>query len=299
MSSFQLFFTVIIPATLIFVMVGMGMSLTPSSFVVLAKKPRAVVFGLAGQMLMLPLIALAILSVVDVPDHVALGLLLLSACPGGVTSNAVSFAARADVALSVGLTAINSLLIALTMPLILGLAPVLLSLQELAAFSVPTVLLVKQLLMLCVAPVAGGMLIRAIFPGFALAMEPRMRVLAALAMAMVLTGYLLSERHLLMDNMLSMGGLVVGFMAAVMAGGWLLATLGRLGGQQRTTIVIEVGLQNTSVAVFVATAVLGDQSLGMLPATYGAVMLFVVGGFALVNVQSRRLGWRREKPLEG
>ncbi|GAB3378631.1 hypothetical protein NCG89_15000 [Spongiibacter taiwanensis] len=285
MSSFDLFFTVIIPATLILIMVGMGMSLTPSSFAVLARRPKPVLLGLLGQMLLLPLIALAILSLVTVPDHVALGLLLLSACPGGVTSNAVSFAAKADVALSVGLTAMNSLLIVVTMPLILGLAPSLLSLQELAAFSLPVGLLIKQLMMLCVVPVAVGMLVRGYFPAFAIGMEGKMRIAAAVAMAFVLTGYLVSERALLLQNLTSMGVLVIGFMLTVMAAGWLLGTLGRLGRQQRTTIIIEVGLQNTSVAVFVATVVLENQAIGMLPATYGALMMFVVGAFALVNAK--------------
>lgn len=288
MSSFQFFFTVIIPITLITIMVGMGMSLTPAAFKVLLQKPKAVVLGLLGQMVFLPLVAVTLVSIIDVPGHVALGLVLLSTCPGGATSNAISFAAKADVALSVGLTAVNSVLIAFTMPLVLTFAAGLLSADAVGNVSIPKALMAKQLLMLCVAPIAVGMLIRHFFPMFAIRSESKVRAFTALMMLVVLLAYVFSQRQLLLENLSTMGVLVMLFMVSVMCVAWIIAKLGRLNAQQETTIIIEVGLQNTSVAVFVATSVLGAQEIGMVPATYGALMLFVVGCYSGVRFLRHR-----------
>ena len=118
MTAAHVFFTVVVPAGLFSIMIGMGLSLTPADILRVVTMPKAALIGLCGQMLLLPLLAFALAEIFAPPPVIAIGLVLLAACPGGITSNAYSFASRADVALSVTMTTISSLFTVITMPLL-------------------------------------------------------------------------------------------------------------------------------------------------------------------------------------
>lgn len=300
MDSLNFFFGVAIPFSMVLIMAGMGMSLRADAFLHLLRKPKPALLGLVAQMVALPAIAMSIIHFVPLAQPVALGLLLLSACPGGIPSNIVAFVVKADVELSVSLTAVNSLLMILSMPLILYLGGLLLSEQALAGVTVPAGIIIKQLFVVTVLPVLAGMAVGHYFPAFAAVCDkPVRRFSLALLVVLVIT-LLAGQYRFFINNIFQVGALLVVFMLLTMSTGALLAWLARLPGAQTQTIIIEVGMQNTVVAMYVATSILQDERLLLVPSAYGLLCLFVVGTVLyLYTLITRRAAAREKRPAPG
>lgn len=280
-----------IPLALMAIMFSLGLSLVLADFGRLLRSPRPAAVGLAGQLLLLPLLAWALALLFRLPPPMAVGLVILAACPGGVTSNAVVFAARGDVALSVTLTAFSSLVTVITTPLLIGLgldffyrggeAPVL-----------DVGMTIARLLQMTVGPVAAGMLLRRLFPDIASTLVAYLRPVSVIVLVLVIVFSVLISAELLLNNLLTAGPVIYLLNVLAMTGGLVLARLARLGEGQTLTLGVEVGVQNATMATFLSLSILNDWELAIVPTLYGCIMLFNAG--LLVRLLRRR-GLAREK----
>lgn len=280
--------TALLPAGLAFLMLVVGLRLAAADFRALWQRPVAVIAGLIAQMAALPLLALLIASGLSLPPALALGLLVVAAAPGGITSNFITLLARGDVALSTTMTLFTSLAAAITIPLVLVLAgnPIDGGASALALGIGRTGIAV---LLVSATPLLLGMAIRNWSPVFAARWTPLLgRAATLIFFALVVAAFrqnwdamlAYGSEAVIAASLLNLGGIAAGLLAGAVA---------RLPARQSLAIAIECGLQNVAMAMFVASTVLHDQSL-MIPALiYAVVMnvsalgLLVLGRLALAS----------------
>ena len=266
----------VFPLIIFVIMFGMGLALGVADFRAILSSPRAVLVGLSSQMLLLPLIAISLSVALPIGPEVAVGLIILAASPGGVTSNAITLAARADVALAVSLTALSTLLVAFTLPLWTSFA-LDYFLGELQRVDMPLGEMAVTLGALTILPVALGMAVRACRPGFASRGVDTMRwlsVLLILFMCLSTTGFNwrhLADWHVLLESF----GVCLTLMLLAMAGAYTLARLARLPAVQVLTIVIEVGVHNLAIALLASVTIVESPAMARLPLAYGLLMITV------------------------
>jgi BASS family bile acid:Na+ symporter len=288
-ESIQFVGNVLIPAGLMLIMFSLGLALTIEEFRKILASPRAVAVGLVGQLLVLPVIAFGIATFLPAP--LATGLVILAACPGGVTSNAIIFAARGDIALSVSLTTISSFLTVLTTPLYIGLA---LSIFY-AGGDAPEISILgtmKKLFMLTVLPVVVGMLGNHFFGGFASVLVRWLRPTSMLVLLGVIVFSIAMSFEDVFDAALLAGPAVLLLNVCAMTVGYMLARQFKLTGEHQLTIGIEVGVQNAAMATFLVLAVLNDLAISIVPSVYGLVM------FATAAIFIRWARRHNNQPLE-
>lgn len=266
---------VALPVALGIIMFGLGLGLSAADFRRVGRMPKAVAAGLLAQVVMLPLAAMAtavlFYRLFDFDTELVLGLLLLSACPAGTTSNLVAYLARADAALSVTLTTINSLGAALTTPLVF-LATTTFLLGDGREVDVSFVDMAVLVLALVVVPVALGVLVRRWKPGFAERSDRAFRIASALLLALVIVGVLVQNRADLgsLAAQSVPASLVLNLLA--LGGGYGLARLFRLGLPQARTVAIETGFQNGTLGIAIAVAQLDSARAAIVPGFYSLVM---------------------------
>ncbi len=275
----------VIPWVLRLVMAGLGLSLTLVDFKRVIVFPKAAVVGLVAQLVGLPLMAFVLAMLFNAPPAIAVGLVILAACPSGVTANAYTFASRADVPLCITLSAITSVVTVFTIPLLIDYALRLFFAEgQLAAISAPNMLL--NLMTFTLIPLAGGMVIRKLFPLQAeLAVEPIRKSVLYLMMVVLLLGVVSSYQELL-DHFATAGALVVAMNLTTMGLGYALARLFRLPTPQVITITFEVGVQNLALAFAITFNVLQRPDLAVAALLYAAVMPATALGFVAI---ARRL----------
>lgn len=273
---FDLFFGIVMPIGLIIIMAGMGMTLDLAAFKRVLTFPVPILAGLSAQMLLLPLVALGLVLLFDVDSMIGLGLILLSASPGGVTSNALTYVVKADVALSVSLTAINSLLISVTLPVVLLIGARMIDASLSTDIDLPFSRMIGQLLGVTVFPIATGMLLRQFLPNFAHRSEPFIRVFSVVLLALMLIILWITEYQLFLGNARQIGLLIFCLLMITMSLGYGLAGALSLPEPQRFTILLEVGIQNTVLSVYVAANILEDMALAVVPSTYGMLMMLPI-----------------------
>ena len=289
MTIMDLFYTRAIPAALITVMLGMGLSLTVSDLKRVVVYPRAVSVGLFGQLICLPLLAFVLALILAPNPAVAAGAILLAACPGGVTSNAYTFAARADVALSVTLTIIESAITIFTIPLFAFLALSFFMSQG-AAPDVPAGDMVRQLAMITVIPIACGMLVRAYRPDFALRLVEGLRKVTVYVLIVLIAAAAISSWREVLDNLVQAGLLVASLNLLSMGMGYGLARVAGLPGSQQITLVYEIGVQNISLALLVTLTLLEDPTLAITSLLYAVIMPITALAFLRVAPWLRNRG---------
>lgn len=276
---------VVLPLCLFIIMLGMGLTLTPGDFTRIFRSPRAALVGLGGQMLALPLVGFALAAWLMPTPVLAIGLMLLAACPGGATSNLVTYLARGDLALSVSLTAVNSLLAIVTIPLVVGLAFLVFS-DGYQNVQMPVSKMMLSLLLMTLLPVALGMWVRARSARLAHWLEPKISLFGALFMAALILLILYREGGDLLPMLTYSGPAVLLLNLIMMAVGLLAALAMRLNSAQTTSITLEMGIQNSTLAILVATSFLQDQRLAVPAALYSMVMY--VTAMAVVAFRRRR-----------
>lgn len=261
----------IIPWVLRMVMLGLGMSLTLPDFKRVVLFPKAVTIGLLAQLFLLPASAFAIAWLFRAPPAIATGLVILAASPSGVTANAYSFAARADVPLCVTLSAITSVITVFTIPFLIGLAlQVFFNETQEIAISASSMLL--SLMTLTLLPLFVGMLFRFLFTEFAIkAEEPLRQVVLYFTIAVLLLGMLASYQEII-EYGASTGLLVIVMNVFTMASGYGLARLFRLPLAQVITITFEVGVQNLALAFAITFSILNRPDLAVAGLLYAVVM---------------------------
>ena len=270
--------TLLLPLALGAIMFGLGLGLTGEDFRRVARYPRAVLVGLGLQTLLLPWVAFGLALGFGLSPELAVGLMLLAASPGGATANIYSHLARGDVALNITLTAINSLLCLLTLPLILNL-----SLEYFLGtgqYVPPPTKKVIEVAVIIVLPVLLGMLVRAQAPGFAARAEKPLRLLALLVLALLIVAAVIKEWQTLTASLAAVGLACLLFNLISMAVGYAAPLALRLPRRQATAIAMEIGIHNGTLAIFIALNVLGNATMAVPAAIYSLIMFLTAAAFA-------------------
>lgn len=273
--------TVFLPLALFIIMLGMGLSLTVDDFKRVLLAPKAVMLGLFAQLIVLPIIGFALANVFSLSPELAVGMMVLAACPGGPTSNMVSYLVRGNVALSITLTAVSSVITVLTIPLVVNFA-----MQEFMgeaiALRLPFLATVLQIAVITLVPVAIGMLLKRYKPQFAAQIERWVKWLSLFFLALIIVGLLAKERANVAGFFLQVGWAALALNVITMALGFAIATLAKLDIPSAKAITVEVGIQNGTLAIAVASApaFLNTPSMAIPAAIYSLIMFATSAVFA-------------------
>jgi BASS family bile acid:Na+ symporter len=273
--------SLILIAALFIIMFGMGLTLTPSDFKRIFKYPKAVIGGLVNQIVLLPLVGFALAFFFNVQAELAVGLVILAACPGGATSNLIAHLAKGDTALSVSLTAVSSLITILTIPLFTAIAlTTFMGVNDDVTLNVPRIF--AQLLIIIVIPVTLGMMVRHKKPAFADKMERGVKIASALVLTLVIVGIAVKEKENIITYFEQAGSMSLALNIITMALGFGTAKLLKLNRPQSITLAIESGVQNGTMAIGVATIALNNSTMAIPGAIYSLIMFAT--GFAIILI---------------
>lgn len=276
--------TIGLPIALAIIMFGLGLSLTTDDFRRVARAPRAVAVALGLQVLVLPVVAFGLVKAFDVDPLLAVGVMLLAASPGGTTANLFSHLFRGDVALNITLTAINSVLAAVTIPLITNLAIAHFDAEGELGLQAGKVL---QVIAIVLIPVAVGMAVRRRSTDFAARADRPVRVFSIVVLVLVAVGALLGERDNLADYARQIG-LVTGLFCLIsLTLGYFGARLLRLDQPQAIASSMEVGIHNTTVALTIALSVLDSTEVAVPSAVYSVLMYVLATAFGYAVTRGR------------
>lgn len=269
--------TLLLPIALGIVMLGLGLSLTVADFARVVRYPKAVLIGLFIQTVVLVAGAYVIARLAALPPELAVGLMLLAASPGGATANIYSHLAHGDVALNITLTAINSLLALVTLPLIVDAALVHFLGQD--QYVPPPTRKVIEVAAIIVLPVLIGMALRAGLPKVAAALEKPIRLFAVLVLVAVIGAAIVAEWERLPGFIAAVGAACLAFNLLSMAIGYGLPRLLDLPRSQAIAISMEIGIHNGTLAIFIALTVLQNATLSVPAAVYSIIMFVTASAF--------------------
>ena len=287
--------SVIIPICLFLIMMGMGLTLVTNDFKRVLKYPKAVGIGLTNQLILLPIIGFALANIMPLRPEYAVGVMLLVLCPGGTTSNLFTYLAKGDVALSVTMTAIASVITVFTIPIVLSFS-LIYFMGSGSAFELPVLKTVLTLVLLTIVPISIGMLIKRYAPRVADRSQvyvSRFGVLF-LTFLVLFLGYV--QRDIIVDAFIATGPVSIILNLLTMALGYYSSKWFGLNLAQRTSITLEVGLQNSTLSIFMALTLLSNYDMSMMPAIYTLVMFLTAG--ILVSIFSARHNKLRKSEIE-
>lgn len=268
--------TLILMVSLIIIMLGMGLSLVMADFKRIFVYPKAIFVGLVNQLILLPLIGLAVVTVFPMAPEIAIGIMILAACPGGPTSNLIAHLAKGDTALSVTLTALSSFITILTIPFIVNFA-LHRFLDEGQIVRLDVVRTIAQIFIIIIIPISIGMLIRRYSEGFALRMAKPVRIASAFVIALVIIGIVIKERENFVSYFQQAGIAALVLNVTTMALGYFSARLFKIKSKQALSISIESGIQNGTLAISIAVILLHSTEFSIAPAIY-SLLMFLTGG---------------------
>jgi BASS family bile acid:Na+ symporter len=261
-----------LPIALAIIMFGLGLSLTVGDFVRVGRYPKAALVALGCQVLLLPLLAFGLIELFGLTAVLAVGMMLLAASPGGTTANLFSHLAGGDVALNITLTAINSVLAAFTLPIVVNLSVSYFMGAE-SDLALPFSE-VAGVIAIVLVPVAIGMTVRHFATGFADRMDKPVKIGSALVLAAVIVTALVIAWDVFLDNVLLVGSIsLVLCVLSILLGYWAPRLFG-VGWRQRVASAMEVGVHNATLALVVALTIMGNESVAVAPAMYGLLMFF-------------------------
>ncbi len=268
-------------------MFSMGLTLKTKDFLQVVAAPRAVCLGLGGQLVLLPIVAFILVNILPLPPEAAIGLIILSACPGGVTSNGIVYAVRADVALSITLTATASLITVFSLPLIVsfGLVYVFGTSTEL---HLPLLKTMRSLFTITVLPVSLGMLIYRYLPRLRDRIEKSCRWITIVLLVAIITHGTVSNINTLASRLWLIVVASILLVCLTMGAGYSLSRLFSLSKKQGITISVEIGVQNVAMSFLIAGTYLNRQDFTTLPAIYGVCMFLITAVF-LWSMRKRTL----------
>lgn len=262
---------IVLPLALAFIMFALGLGLTFDDFARVARRPRDFLVGAMSQIVLLPAVAFLLVSVWSMPPELALGVMIVAAAPGGVTSNILTAFARGDVALSISLTAVVSLLCVFTIPLIVVTSHGLLIGGDLGA-EVSVARTAIGVFAIVTVPVLLGLLVRRLAADFAIRFEPLARRISTVLFALVLAGAIYQGRDDIVPYFAQAGLATLVLNVTMMVLAYLVARIFASGPRQRVAIAIECGLQNGTLAIAVATLLFGGGPAVVPAATYSLTM---------------------------
>ena len=262
---------VILPLALAFIMFTLGLGLSIADFSNVFKKPKNFLIGLISQLIFLPIVGLILVIIWPLPIEIAIGVILIAAAPGGVTSNILTFFARGDVALSVSLTAVMSLLSAVSVPIVLAISIGLIGDSSLPE-SISLTGIALSMFLIVTLPVLLGMGVRSFLNSLTLKIEKSARFISTLLFILVLLGAILAERENVVSYFAQTGLVVLVLNILMMLIAFYWSGFFGTGISQKKAIAIECGLQNGTLAIFVGTSVFGGGLYIIPAATYSLVM---------------------------
>mgnify|MGYP001313852588 FL=1 len=262
---------VFLPVALAFIMFALGLGLTFGDFARVAKQPRDFLVGAVSQLILLPIVAFILVSIWPLNPEIALGVMIIAAAPGGVTSNILTAFARGDVALSISLTAVISLVCVATIPLIVVFAH-----SQLIGGNVGDISVAKtaiSVFFIVTVPVLIGLLVRRFAQPFATRFEPWTNRMSTALFVIVLVGAIFQQRNNIIPYFAEAGFVTLVLNVLMMLLAYTIARAFASGIPQQAAISIECGLQNGTLAIAISTLLFGGGLISVPAATYSLIML--------------------------
>lgn len=267
--------SVILPLSLFLIMLGMGMSLKPIDFHRIIEQPKAILIGFTGQLLLLPIVAAILAIVLKLPAEISIGLMIIALAPGGATSNMFSYLSKGDVALSISLTALISIVTPFTIPLVTAISMNYFMAGD-TTFEMPIVKTIIQLLVITIVPVTFGMIFRAMWSSIAKKVEAQLKWFSIVFMFVIIALIIIKNSANMLDFFIQAGIATLMLNVIVLYAGYQIAKLSNLPRAQTITISFEIGIQNGSLALVVAGTLIGNEAM-MIPAVTYGLLMFVTG----------------------
>lgn len=278
---------ILLPLMLCFIMFSLGLGLTTGDFRRVLAQPRAFVIGFVCHFLVLPLACFLMLQFVSLPAALAVGFMIIAACPTGATSNLLTYLARGDVALAVSFTAVASVVTIVSLPLIVTFA-----LNKFMgagqAVQVPVGYMMFQIFAIVGLPVALGMAFRAWKTETALKFEPIATKIAAVLFVIVVAGALAKNWQTFTATFAQLAPMVAVLNLSMLAVGYGLSRLANLDQRQSVTVALETAVQNATLAILVGSTILKNDQMALPGVVYGILMY--AGGAVFVFVARKLVG---------
>ncbi|ACV76448.1 bile acid:sodium symporter family protein [Nakamurella multipartita] len=282
----SIFTTIALPVALAIVMFGLGLGLTRQDFGLILKHPKVTLVALACQVIVMPVVCFGLVLAFGLPPELAVGMMLLAAAPGGTSANLVSHVFRGDVALNISLTAVNSVLALVTLPVMVNLSAQYFDVQSVQMGSPFQV--VRDVFVIVLLPVILGMLTRAWRPGWAQRMDRPVRLVSAVILVLVLLGAIAANWDLLRVEFGRLAMITVLFCLISLSVGLLVPRWFGATRRQSIATSFEIGIHNATLAIVVAQTVLNSVELSLPAAVYGVLMVPLALGFgALLRTRVR------------
>lgn len=273
--------TLVLPISLFIIMYGMGIGLKLENFKHILVAPKAMAIGLTAQLLLLPLLCLVTVFIAKLDPMIAAGLLILSFCPSGTTSNIYTLLCRGDVALSISLTAVISVITPFTIPILTEYA-LQYQLGESAAVTLPFIKTILQLIVITLLPVLLGMATNHWQPTLCAKMQKGFKIFSIIILFVIIVGIIKKNLETIQTHLISSGLPILIFNILALLSGYIIARTFQLNRQQATTISFEIGIQNGTTALLVTGTILKMPLLTIGPVIY-SILMFITGTcFALI-----------------
>ena len=267
--------TKIAPIALALIMLGLGLGLTGKDFLRVIQNPRDFFVGLICQLILLPVVAYILILIFNTSVELALGVMIIAAAPGGVTSNVLTKFAKGDVALSISLTAVISLVSIISVPFIIFTSAGLLGITNISSEITMTVIALKMALVVTI-PVLTGMIIRKFAENFVSSNISLIEKITSGLFAIVFLSIFIEERENIFSYLAQAGIIILVLNVSMMILAYYIAKTFASGLEQRKCIALEVGLQNGTLAVFVATSIF-DDVIYLVPTAAYALLMYITG----------------------
>ncbi|AWL28391.1 bile acid:sodium symporter [Acinetobacter defluvii] len=272
--------TIMLPLALAIIMIGLGLELTLKDFARVGKHPKAVLIALFCQLVLLVGIAFILCKILALPPLLAVGLMLLAASPGGSTANLFSYLFKGDIALNITLTAINSVIAAFTLPIIVNFA-----IQHFMNDGQQITLQFSKILQvfaIIIVPVCIGMLIRHFAPHFTEKLNKPLRIFAVVFLVLIIIGAIAKERHQIFEYLTQVGLATVLFCIASLLIGYFVPRLFGINSAQARACAFEIGIHNSTLAMTLALTVLANTTIAMPAAVYSIFMYVFAAIFGML-----------------
>ena len=268
---------ILLPVSLGIIMLGMGLSLVPADFKRVALYPKAAALGIINQIIVLPVTGFIILLLMPMQTpELAVGIMILAACPGGPTSNLISHISKGDTALSITLTAISSFIVVLTIPLVVNFS-MKYFLQHGEYIPLPVFDTIVKVLIITILPVAIGMLIHSKFPVFFGKMNRPVKIMSGILLFATIIGVIINDKENIVSFFAQAGPVALVLNISMLVFGFLSARLMKLHISQGITISIETGIQNGTLGIAIAGTLIRNPTMTISPAIYSLIMFMTAG----------------------
>ena len=268
---------IILPLSLIFIMFSLGLGLKIENFKNILIYPKAFILGLLNQMLLLPIITFTLVIIFNLSNELALGMMILSCCPGGVTSNIITKFSNGDIALSISYTSVVSLITMFTLPIIVGFSS-----TFFMAADAPTINIYKlglTMFIVTTVPVSLGLIFNTKFKSFSTYIYPIANKVSTLLFIIIVFGALASEWSTFVDNIFTLGPCIVSLIFIMIFIGYKSPKLFGIDSVKAKTIAIESSIQNGTVGITIGNLILNNNhglSVLSLPSGVYSILMYIV-----------------------